>query len=172
MNAILGIFTGPYALLAKWGVIAALCAAFYGFAWYRGDQHGTEKLTAYQGAQAVAEVKLRDAQIKVVHDIQTEYRDRIKTVYVKGDTITKEVTKYVTAADDTGCTIPVGFVREYGAMWTNTSAGPPSESDRGPSGVQLSAVADSDSGNARSCFVYKEQRDGLIKLYRQLQQAK
>ena len=169
---VFSVFDGPYGTLVKWGVIAALCAAFYGFAWYRGDEHGTQKLIDYKGEQATAEIKLRDAQIKVVHDVQIEYQDRIQKVYVKGDTITKEVPVYVTKADDAGCTIPIGFVREYAAMWTNTPAGPPSESDRGPSGVQLSTVARSDSGNAAACFKYKEQRDGLIDFYRRLQSAK
>ena len=165
----LSLFTGPYGVLAKWGVIALLVAAFGAFSWFKGNEHGTQKLINYQGQQAIATVKLQAARVQVVHDVQTEYVDRIQKIYVKGQTIEKEVTKYVTAVDDSHCVIPAGFVREYAAAWTNTPAGPPVESDRGPSGVQLSAVAASDAGNAASCFKYKEQRDGLIEFYKRLQ---
>lgn len=167
----LAVFSGPWGWLIKWGVIVVLFLSGVAFGWVKGNDHGTEKLTDYIGKQAVAVQKLTAARTKVIHDVTVEYRDRIHTVTVKGDTIIKEVPVYVTKADDAGCAIPVGFVREYDAMWTNTPAGPPVDSDRRPSGVQLSTVATSDAGNAKSCFWYKEQRDGLIKMYRGLQAA-
>ncbi len=153
----------PYRLLAY----ALIGAALVAFGWVKGNQHGTEKLIAYQGAQAIAEVKLAQAQAKVVTVIQTKYQDRIQTIQLAGETITKEV--YVTKTDDAGCTVPVGFVREFGAAWSGTPPGPPAESDRGPSGVPLSEIASDDAGNATSCLVYKAQRDGLIEFYRKLQ---
>ena len=165
----LAIFAGPYALLAKWGVIALLAAAFGGYCWVKGNQHGTEKLIAYQGAQAVETLKLREARVKVVTKVEVKYKTRIKTVKVKGDTIIKEVPIYVTKTDDAGCIIPTGFVRHYNSAWSDALAGPPIESDRGPSGVPLSGVAEVNAHNATSCLTYKEQRDGLIELYKGLQ---
>lgn len=167
----LAIFTGPYALLAKWGVIALLAASLFGYGWVKGNQHGTEKLTEYQGQEAIATVKQMKIQTQIVHDVQLKYVDRIKEVQVKGDTIVQKVTEYVTKIDDSGCTIPAGFVREFEAAWEGTPSGPPSESDRGPSGIPLSTVAETDASNATSCLVYKAQRDGLIEFYRKLQQA-
>lgn len=168
----LTIFSGPYALLARLGIVAAvLIAAFIG-GWIKGNNHGTAKLTDYIGKQAVETVRIGEAREKVVVKTEIEYRDRIKKVYVKGDTIEKEVTKYVTQTDDSACIVPVGFVREYAAAWGNVPPGPPGDSDREPSGVQLSAVAGSIDQNATICHSYKVQRDGLIEFYRNLQKVR
>lgn len=163
----LAIFTGPYALLAKWAVIALLAASFGSFCYVKGDIHGTAKLTEYQGQQAIATVKLTAARTIIVHDVETKYQTRIETIYKAGETITKEV--YVTKADDAEFPVPVGFVRLYGAVWTGAAAGSASESDRQPSGVPLSEIAGDEANNATACLVYKEQRDGLIEFYRKLQ---
>ena len=156
----------------RWIAIALLVAAFGGFAWMKGDEHGTQKLIDYKAEQAAEAVRIAQARVEVVTKVETEYVDRIKTVYVKGRTIEKEVKVYVTKEDDAGCTIPLGFVREYNAAWSGASPGPAAESDRGPSGVPLSTVAEVDSSNAASCAVYKLQRDGLIEFYHKLQDAK
>lgn len=168
MNS-LAIFTGPYALLAKWGVIAALVSAFAGYFWFKGDEHGTQKLIDYQGKQATEAVRIGTARVLIVHEIEIKYVDRIQKIYVQGATIEKEVKVYVTAKDDAGCVVPVGFVREYNAAWSGAPAGSAAESDRGPSGVPLSTVAQADAGNAKACLIYKEQRDGVIEFYRKQQ---
>lgn len=168
----LGIFTGPYALLAKWGVIAALLAGFGAWAWVKGDEHGTEKLTDYIGKQAVETLRIADARVKIVTETQTEYVPVLQKIYVRGKTIEKEVKVYVTQADDAGCVVPVGFVREYNAAWQGSPPGSPVDADRGPSGVPLSSVAQADAGNATACLAYKAQRDGLIEFYRKQQAVK
>lgn len=95
MNAILGIFSGPYALLAKWGVIALLVLSFGGFSWVKGNQHGTAKLDAYVAKQAIETVRVAQARNVVTEKVVTKY------VKVKGDTqvvtktINNEVVKYV-----------------------------------------------------------------------------
>lgn len=168
----LAIFEGPYALLAKWAVIGILLASFGGFCYFKGDVHGTAKLTEYQGGQAIATVKLTAARVQIVHEVDVKYLDRIQVVHDVGATIEKEVPIYVTAADDSRCAVPDGFVREHNAAWSGTPPGPPVESDRGPSGVPISEVAAADAGNATACRIYKEQRNGLIEFYRKLQDAK
>jgi hypothetical protein len=140
-----------------------------GYGWIKGNAHGTAKLDAYIGKQAIETVRIAAARQVVVTKTEIEYRDRIKTVYLKGETIEREVTRYVTKVDDSGCTIPVGFVREFNAAWSGAPAGPPAESDRGTSGIALSEVSSTDAHNATSCRAYKEQRDGLIKFYRDQQ---
>ena len=165
----LALFTGPYALLAKWGVIALLVAAFGGWSWFKGNEHGTQKLIDYQAEQSRETVRLTAAREKIVRVVDVKYRDRIQTIYTQGDTIEKEVKVYVTSTDDAGCVVPVGFVREHNAAWAGTPAGSPAESDRGPSGVPLSEVATAGAGNATACLAYKTQRDGLIEFYRKLQ---
>jgi hypothetical protein len=156
---------------ARWAMLAAIAVLCFGFGYVKGDDHGTAKLTKYVGDQAIATQKLMQAREKIVTQTETKYVDRIKTVTTKGDEIIKEVPVYVTAKDDAAAVIPVGFVREYNAAWSGTPAGPPAESDRGPSGNPLSAVADADANNAKTCRFWKEQRDGLIENYRKLQAA-
>jgi hypothetical protein len=169
MGAIPTIFSGPYAMLARLAVIAIVLVAAFGTGWVKGNAHGTQKLIDYQGKQAVATIALMKERIKVVTEVQTKYVDRIKEIFVKGDTIEKEVVKYVTQIDDSRCAVPVGFVREYDAAWSGTPAGPPAESDRGPSGIPLSGIAEADAHNATSCLALKAQRDGLIEFYKRVQ---
>lgn len=168
----LAIFSGPYALLAKWGVIAALIGAFYAFAWFKGNEHGTQKLLDYQGRQATEAVRIGTARVEIVHEVEIKYIDRIQKIYVRGATIEREVKVYVTEKDDAGCVVPVGFVREYNAAWSGAPPGSPAESDRGPSGVPLSTVAQADAGNATTCLAYKAQRDGVIEFYRKQRAVK
>jgi hypothetical protein len=158
-------------LWARLALLAALAGACYFAGFVKGDDHGTAKLTDYLGKEAAADQKLMQAREKIVTQIETKYVDRIKTVTVKGDEIIKEVPVYVTAKDDAGCVVPVGFVREYNAAWSGTPAGPPAESDRGPSGNPLSAVATADAGNAQTCLIWKQQRDGLIEFYKEQQRV-
>ena len=165
----LAIFAGPMGMLYKWGIIAALAAVVWGHGWVKGNGHGTQKLTDYVGAQAVATLKLIKQRAEVVTKIQVKYEKVIEQIFTKGETIEKEVPIYVTKADDAGCVIPVGWVREYNAAWSGTPAGSPLETDRGPSGVPLSEAAAADAHNATSCLTLKAQRDGLIELYQGLQ---
>ena len=171
-GGVAALFSGPWALLAKWGVIALLIAAFGGWAWFKGNEHGTQKLNNYIAKQAIESVRISAAREKIVTVTEIKYRDKVKTVYAKGETIVKEVPIHVTQADDAGCVVPVGFVREFNAAWSNAPAGPAAESDRGPSGVPLSEVASTEAANATSCLVYKTQRDGLIDFYRKQQAVK
>jgi hypothetical protein len=172
LGTVLSVFSGPYAMLARVGVIAIVALSLFAYGWFKGNAHGTEKLTKYIGEQAVQTVRIAAARERIVTKTEIEYRDRTKTVYLKGETIVKEVTRYVTKADDAGCVVPVGFVRQFNSAWTNTPAGPPAESDRGPSGVPLSEASSAEAHNATSCHIYKEQRDGLIKFYREQQEVK
>ena len=154
---------------ARLALLFALAVGCYFAGFVKGDDHGTKKLSDYIGKQAAADQKLMQAREKIVTQTEIKYVDRVKTVTVKGDEIIKEVPVYVTTKDDAGCVVPLGFVREYNAAWSGTPAGPPAESDRGPSGNPLSAVATTDAANAETCLLYKQQRDGLIEFYKGLQ---
>lgn len=91
----LALFAGPMGLVYKWGVIALLVAAFGTFAWVKGNQHGTEKLTAYKGAQAVESIKVITRQGAATEHIVTEYVKVAGKTKVVTETVEKEVTKYV-----------------------------------------------------------------------------
>lgn len=72
----------------------------------------------------------------------TRYVDRVHTVRVKGDTIIKEVPRYVSVQADAACTVPVGFVRLHDAAAAGTVLDQDSgDPDATASGIPLSAVA-------------------------------
>lgn len=165
----LTIFTGPYGALARIGLIAIAGFGIWIHGWYQGNEHGGQKLVDYQAKQATADTKLMAARLQVVTRTETKWRTEIREVKVAGETIEKEVTRYVTKEDDAAAgSLPVGWVREFNAAWSGTPAGPPAESDRGPSGNTLSAVATVNAGNATTCRIWKKQRDGLIAFYEDL----
>ncbi len=149
-------------------VAAAIGTTLVGYGFYLGVQ----RLWEYQAAQAKETIRVVVARGEVVRVVETKYVPIIKKIYVQGETIEREVIRYVTKEDDAGCAVPVGFVRSFNAAWSGTPAGSPAESDRGASGVPLSAVAETDAANAKSCLAYKAQRDGVIEFYRQQQAVK
>lgn len=156
---------------ARWAALALVALSAYAFGRFDGERiEGNEHL-AYVAKQAAQTVKIVQAQQKVVVQTEIKYRDRIQKIYVKGDTITKEVPVYVTQADNAGCTINAGFVRSHDAAWTGEPAGPAAESDRESSGISLAEVAQGDAFNATACLAWREQAIGLRDFYRKLQQA-
>ena len=94
MGALALFFAGPQGVVAKWAVIALLVAAFGAFSWFKGNEHGTQKLIDYQGRQATEAVRINTARSAAAAKVVTKY------VQVKGDTevvtqtIEKEVIKY------------------------------------------------------------------------------
>lgn len=162
----LAVFAGPYAALARAGVLAVVALALWGHGYWKGNEHGSQKLVDHIAAEAKADTKLAAARVVEIEKVRVEYRDRIKTEKVAGETITKEVTVYVTKEDDAAGSVPVGFVRVLNAAWAGTPPGPPDGADRGPSGNTLSSTAEIEAGNATTCRIWKQQRDGLIEAWR------
>lgn len=101
----------------------------------------------------------------------TEYKDRIKTIYLKGETITKEVPVYVTAQDDLAYPVNRGFIRVLNAaVQGDATLGAAEGADRTPSGVALSTVAGVLVYDFTACHAYRERAESLIQ-YVQGQQA-
>lgn len=154
---------------AKWAALAMMLAGMYLFGRGDGKAIKAAELDSYKTELALATVALVQAHGEVVKVTEIEYRDRIKTIYTKGDTITKEVPVYVTTADNAHCTINAGFVRVQSAAWTGEPAGPAGESDREPAGISLAQVAEADAFNATSCRAWREKAIGLEQFYQKLQ---
>jgi hypothetical protein len=93
----LAIFAGPYALLAKWGVIALLVAAFGAFAWFKGNAHGTQKLHDYQAKQATEAVRIAQARERVTTQVIVKYVKVQGATEVVTRTVEKEVVRYADA---------------------------------------------------------------------------
>lgn len=90
--------------------------------------------------------------------IVTEYVDRVQVIEKRGATIVKEVPVYVSAAADRACAVPAGFVRLHDAAALGLQ--PPGGSgaaDETASGVALSTVAGTVTGNYTECHANAEQ---------------
>ncbi|WP_197337938.1 hypothetical protein [Ralstonia solanacearum] len=109
--------------------------------------------------------QLKGAQASTV--TVTQYVDRVQTIRLKGDTIIKEIPRYVPIQADASCAVPGGFVRLHDAA----AAGTVPDSDTGdadaaPSGVALSTVAATIAENYTDSHANSEQLTGLQQLLR------
>ncbi|MCX8565492.1 MAG: hypothetical protein ON057_000219 [Glomeribacter sp. 1016415] len=127
------------------------------------------ELKTYQARIATATAQLAEAQAEVVIQTEIQYRDRIKIVKEKGDTIIKEVPVYVTQADTERFGVNIGFVRHYNSAFTGEPTGLATEFDRRPAGISLAEIAQVNAFNANICWQWREQALGLKAFYWQLQ---
>lgn len=157
---------------AIWLVIAGVALALYGLGRYDGKRIEGAAFSEYKAKVAMADTKVLQARTMVLHELEIRYlpaRDRIIT---RTETIIKEVPTYVTQADNDKCTVNNGFVRVYNAGWEGVDPPAASDSDRGPSGVPLSEVAEVDAHNAGACHLWREQALALRKAYNLVREAK
>lgn len=168
MNMLTGMVIPPW---VRWAALAVAAGFIFLFGQLRGERIAGERHVEYVNAQAKKTVKIAQAQTKVVVQTEVKYRDRIQKIYVKGDVIEKEVPVYVTQSDNAGCTINAGFVRVYDAAWSGEPPGTAADSDREPSGIPLSEVAETDAWNAKVCLAWREQALGWHDFYREIKNA-
>lgn len=147
------------------------CVSVFLLGQLHGERVAGEKHNDYVSAQAAQSVKIVKAQAKVVIETQVKYVDRIKKIYIKGETIEKQVPVYVTQTDNAACVINTGFVRVHDAAWSNTITGPTADTDREPAAVSLAEVAEADAFNATTCNTWREQALGLREFYQKLQEV-
>lgn len=123
------------AFLAKYwrpAAIAVLAGGLLYGAYRHGKNEVREEWDLEKAETAEYIARLEANQGKETIRTITEYVDRVKVVNVKGDTIIKEVPKYVTVQDDTRCgVIGDGFVRLWNAANQNELPGAPGAADAG-----------------------------------------
>lgn len=129
--------------------------------WWYGDSKYEQGRTDLLAEQAQAAVLHKEAQGKITERVVTKYVDRIVTVREKGDTIIRRVPVYVTAQDDSRCTINNGFVRLWNEANTGEVSEPSAGADAAPSGVVLSEVATQKGYEAKLC---RETEQRLVSL--------
>ncbi len=134
--------------------------------------HAEAALATYQAHIATAQAQLTEAQAKVVTKVEVQYRDRIKVVKEKGETIIKEVPIYVTEKDAARFGVNFGFVRLYNAAFTGEYTGASAESDRQPAGLPLTELGEVNAFNASVCRQWREQALGWKEFYQQLQKSR
>jgi hypothetical protein len=141
MGAALAIFSGPYALLAKWGVIMLLAGAVGVAGWVKGNAHGTAKLDAYIGKQATESIKVITRQGEATERVVTRYVQVKGKTKVVTETIEKEVTKYVESKPlALACVLDNRWLRLHDAAATGAVPPPAAGDDAGPGGVTAAAA--------------------------------
>ena len=122
--------------LYKLGAIVLAVVAFGVTCWWQGAEHAEDKAEARR--QAELAVMFRHAQelAKRADEITLVYLTQTRTVREKGNTIIREVPKYVTAKDDAACVVPAGAIRLLNAAARNelpsTPASPDAAASRPP----------------------------------------
>ncbi len=137
--------------------ILLVALALAAFGWVKGNEHGTQKLIDYQGAQAAAAVKIVAAQGAVTTRVEGRVRERIRIVREAGETIVKEVPNHVTPEADAACAVNRGFVRLHDAAAAGQIPGPPALGDGAAGSVALSAVATTVVHNYATALLWREQ---------------
>ena len=128
------------AFLAKYWrpvAIAILAGGLLYGAYRHGKNEVREEWDLEKAKTAEYIARLEANQGKETIRTITEYVDRVKVVNVKGDTIIKEVPKYVTVQDDTRCgVIGDGFVRLWNAANQNALPDSSRGADEDPGGPE------------------------------------
>lgn len=156
---------------ARWLAGALIGVVLFGLGELDGQRRAGQAHIDYVTAQAARAIAITKAQAKVVVQTEIQYRDRIKTVYIQGEVIEKQVPVYVTRADDVAYGVNVGFVRTYNAAWTGDDPGAAAESDREPAGIPISEIAETDAFNATTCRAWREQALAWRSFYDQIKSA-
>jgi len=93
----LAIFAGPYGMLAKWGLMALLVGAFGLWSWFKGNEHGTQKLIDYQAKQAIEAVRIAKGRETVTIQMIARYVKVQGATQVVTQTVEREVVRYAEA---------------------------------------------------------------------------
>lgn len=156
---------------ARWIALLGIIVAVYLLGMLQGEQVAGQQHVDYIQAQAARGAAIAKARERVVVQTEVKYRERLKTIYVKGEEIEKQVPVYVTAADSAECRINAGFVRSYNSAWAGESAGTATSADRDSAGISLTEVAETDAYNAGACRAWRELAVGLREFYEKQQEV-
>lgn len=155
----LALFAGPYALAAKWGVIALLVASFGTWAWFKGNEHGTQKLIDYRGAQAVEAVRINTARTAAAAKVVTRYVAVAGATQIITETVEKEVIKYADA--NSSLCLDAAWRRLHDAAALNAVPNPGSEADGAGGAPKAAATLDVVTGNYAACHRTADRLDAL-----------
>lgn len=141
------LIPAPY----RWLALAMVGAAFFAIGWIKGAGHVHDQwdLATAEKSSVVAKVKIAQAEVTI--NTVTKYVDRIKIVRAAGETIIKEIPRYV--PPDT-CTLPAGF-----RLLHDTAAGhdPDATGIADAAPVAAATVAETLVDNYTTCLLNAEQ---------------
>lgn len=140
--------------MKRTAAILVLLAAVAGLAWWATASYSAavQRATRAEAAATALRDQLKNAKAATV--TVTQYVDRERVIRLKGDTIIKEVPRYVPVQADAACVVPRGFVRLHDAAAAGTVPNPDTrDADAAPAGVALSTVAGTVAANYTDCHV-------------------
>lgn len=112
-----------------------------------------------EAKQQIAKIESQSKQI--TEKVVVQYRDKIVTIREQGETIVKEIPKYITVESDAKCDVPNGFVVLHDATAQTKVPPAPSSTDGDASGVKISEVGRTVSQNYTTCNQVREQLKSL-----------
>lgn len=142
----------PYRLLA----LALLAAALVVFGWAKGAGNVQAEWDAATVKQSLAVADIKTKQAEATVKVVTEYVDRVQIIRRAGETIIKEVTKYVPS--DT-CTLPAGFRLLHDTAAAGNDPDPAGIADAQP--VPAQTLAETIAENYTACRLNAEQLNAL-----------
>ena len=157
MAMLLKLIPPQYRIAAALVLVFAIFSAGLGM----GYRYASNQAAAAQAKAAKRIAELERENAEKADRVVTQYVDRIKKVYVKGQTVVQKVPVYVSKESDAGCTIPAGFVSMHDSAARNELPPPAGPADAQPSTVELSAVAATVVGNYATCEANAEQLKAL-----------
>ncbi|MDB0511053.1 hypothetical protein [Ralstonia solanacearum] len=149
-------------VLAALGVLAAVAALGVWLA--HSYDAAVDRANTAEKTASDLRGQLKGAQASTV--TVTQYVDRVQTIRLKGDTIIKEIPRYVPIQADASCVVPLGFVRLHDAAAGTVPDPGPGDADAAPSGVALSTVAATVADNYTDSHANSEQLTELQQLLR------
>jgi hypothetical protein len=149
----------PYVILAQIAVLIALAAGCL-YEGYHYKSLQDQAAIAQADKAVIAETETAD---QITANAATGAAIDLGKITTFTNTELIEVPKYVTVKADSQCSVPRGFVRLHDGAAGNLPPVPltAGQSDDDPSGVELSAVADTITANYGTC---NETRQQLIDL--------
>lgn len=96
--------------LFKYLMIALVVAGAIFAVYRKGEQHVQAEWDLDKARVAAEIERLKVEAGKITIQVETKYVDRIKTVEVKGDTITSYVDRFITPNEIAKCVIPNNFI--------------------------------------------------------------
>lgn len=120
--------------LARLGAIVAAVALFGLACWWKGADYAENKAEARRQAELATMFRHAQELAKRADEITLVYLTQTRTVRERGQTIVREVPRYVTPDDDRACPVPAGFVSLLNAAARNELPSAPGSAHATPAG--------------------------------------
>lgn len=145
-----------------WSVGVAVFVFSLSVAWLRGAEHERARWETLDAQKEAALLGAVQRAARVEDRVIYRTVDRWRTVVEKGETIIREIPRYVTVESDRRCVVPVGFARVHDAAADNSVLpAPAGAADEADSQIALSAVAGTVAANYQQYHEVRTACEGL-----------